>query len=346
MSKVIKYLAFFLIFLFIMQLATAQTDFNFGQPANGPVSSRGMQINSDGFHPPLTRKEEKARREALRISLTNNDVMILLRKQNGKELTFWQKVQYPFIKMKKNKLDKLKAQSNTAKSNSDTTGHLPNYLSNGGKNDLTIKERDILDKKDKQNEELTPEEEKIYKKAIRKQAKLNKLKQKYQKIQLTEDEENLLKKSRRNINSLTPEEKNQLDEIKKKQKHNDKIDQKIRTQAIDSAYKTGDWLPTTPKKYRWLNLLPKFKQTKERPSSYVRKMRRYNRLYSLTDNEKIALNNRNSGVKMNPLELATARRAASKDYTLKVKIRNLEIKEYLKYQPKESRKRMRKLLKH
>jgi hypothetical protein len=345
MRKVTKIIVItFLLFVLLPEYKIYSQVNNFGNEVGGDVSDPGMQFSDDGFKPPTTKKEERIRKKALRISLSTKEVIILSRKERGKELKFFEKLRYPFIKRKKDKIDKLQAQADGMKFGSqDSSGNqMPGYVQNS-KYQLTIKEKEVLNKKNS-NDSLTIEEEKIYQKAIKKQKKQEKLKQKYEKDVVSDDEEQLLRNSRKYQykDSITDAQKDQIKDIKRRKKHNDRINKKIRNYQIDSAYNSGGYLPKLPLKYRLKNMLPRFAPASKRPSSFIKKMRRLNRRYTLTDKEKEAYNQKKGGRPLGLFDQIRANKAATKMYLLTLKGKKLLKKQYYKYQTKETRKRLKK----
>lgn len=334
----LKKTSIFVVFLLINYLFFAQNVDNFGKPAQGPTAPGGQQLSFDGFNFPKTKMEEKARKKALRLSLSRKEMMIYLKKENGKKLNFWQSIRYPSIKHRKKKLEKLQAKY---KAQTDPSNAQPGYV--GDKYNLTIKEKEIMERKEK-NDSLSAKELKIYNKAIKKQEKKEKLLKSFEKKSFTDQEEAVKNKAKINVHLLSPEEKETLKQIREKEAYNQKVDKKRINYQTDSVYNAGGYIPKLPFKYRIKKLLPSFKKNPQKPSSYMRKVNRLQRIYAITEEDKELIGQYKSGQALTPIQKLKAERASTKSYNLNEELKILNKKYYLRYQPKESRKLIKKSL--
>lgn len=334
----LKKITVLLVFLFINYIFIAQNVDNYGKPVQGPAAPGGQQVSFDGYNFPKTKMEERARKKALRLSLSRKEMQIYLKKENGKKLNFWQSLRYPFIKHRKKKLEKLQAKY---KAQSDPANAQPGYV--GDKYNLTIKEKEILERKEK-NDSLSAKELKIYNKAKKKQERKEKLVKSFEKKQFTDEEEAVKNKAKVNIHLLSPEEQETLKQIREKEAYNQKVDKKRINYQTDSVYNAGGYIPKLPFKYRIKKFLPSFKKNPQKPSSYMRKVNRLQRIYAITDEEKELIGKYKSGQALSPLQKLKAERASTKSYNLNEELKILNKKYYLRYQPKESRKLIRKSL--
>lgn len=294
--------------------------------------------NRDGFRPPLTRKEERIRAKARRLSLTQKDILVLNKKEKGKSLKFGENFRYPFAKRKRRKLDKL--QDNYDKQNKSNQDSVPGYLETSRSNELTIEEKEIIKKVEQDSSELTKQEKKIYKKAQKKQKRAKKEKSQYKYETITETETHLLSKSKQMPDSLSKSDKRNLKKIKKKQKKNKKTKEKVHQFYVDSALATGAPMPVGKKKFR----LPKisFKKKGSRPSRYLKKQRRIERRYTPNEKEKEAMRMYKGGVKVNGTTKQRAQRGERKKWLLKTKMNKHYKKQFMKNQLKSTRKQIRK----
>lgn len=296
---------------------------------------------AEGFIFPRTRYEEKIRLKAIRLGLTREEQMIYLKKEAIKKiktdtsqrhyvpkLTLWEQIRYPIIKYKKKRLDKI----------------LGNYnpYTNDNKR-LTPKEKEIIAKKEK-GEELTNREQKIYNKAQKKVKKQQKKQSKITQLELTDEEKEIVSKSKKSKESLSKEEKAKLKAIHKKQRQLRRIKEKEMMRKYDSLYWVGEKLPVLPFKYRLRNLLPKFKSSKEKPSTYYRKLNQLYRRYNVTPEENELINKYKAGMSLNSYQRLKARRALVKQSLLKEQITELKRKEYIKFQPRDSQKLLKKAM--
>lgn len=336
MDKSIKiiYTTVLFIFIFYTPLFSQNIDADYGQNATDatPFYPLGSQLSKDGFHPPVTRKDEKMLRKAKRLSLSTKEKSILLRKENEKELTFYQKIQYPLVKRKSDKLEKLKEQANSS-SNS------PSYLQKADKYRLSYNEEDILKKA--KTDSLSEAEQEVYKKALKKQEKYKKEEAKFQTTEITEDEKELLIREYRNKKDLSPSEKKDLQEIHKKQKQNDKVKDRKHKIQVDSAVAAGAWMPVSSKKFSVKNFVSKITRKRVKPSSYSRKLNRINRKYELTENEKKAYNREISGLFITKDEKMLSSKAIAKNWYKKEKTKKILAKEFMKTQTPNTRKMMK-----
>ncbi len=341
-------IVFAILFIVLPQISNSQVDEgNYGKVhPDQPVAPRGHEFNSDGYHPPLTKKEERLRKKASRLSLSRKEMQILSRKKNGADLTFWQTIRYPFIKRRKKKLDKLKKKADEMgfnnSSGSGGTGK-PGYLQGAEKYDLTPKQQKVVKKKEQDSTDLSFKEKIIYWKAKKNKKKKEKYLAKYTKIELTNSEKKLLEKEKANPDSLSKEQKKELKEIHKKEKHNDKVEDRIRIYRNDSVYARGGYVPVKPKKFSLKKIFSRKSKPKQKPSSFVKKQRRINKRYSPTTKQMEAYNKRKSGMKLGLINRYRARRAAVKKYKHKVKTQELQEEEYQKVQHKKTRKKLKKM---
>lgn len=333
MNKSIKiiYTTILFIFIFYSPVFSQNIKADYGQNATDatPFYPLGAQLSKDGFHPPLTRKDERMLRKAKSLSLSTKEKSILLRKENNKELTFYQKLKYPFIKRKNDKLEKLKEQANNS-SNS------PSYLQKADKYRLSYNEEDIINKA--KTDSLSEAEQKVYKKALKKQEKYQKEENKFKIDEITEDEKKLLIKEHNHKKDLTPSEKKDLKEIHKKQKQNQKAKDRKHKIQVDSAVAAGAWLPVSNKKFSIKNFVSKIRRKRVKLSSYSRKLNRINKRYELTENQKKAYNRKISGLFITKKEKKLASKAYAKNWYKKEKTKKLLKKEFLKTQTPNTRK--------
>jgi hypothetical protein len=328
---------FTLLIIFIPKISISQIDdANFGKTVKTPTPyyPPGTQLSRDGFHPPLTKKQERAMRKARRLFLSNKQKAVIYRKESGHDSVFWDNFRYPFLKHKQKKLNELLTKSGYKKDSSAG----PAYMRKANKYKLTIEEQDLIQRSKDSTQTLTPEEQKKLKKALAKEKKYQKYKQKYTIHKFTKEETDLLRK---NPKSLSKEQLKELKKLKKIQKQNERRKNKIHKFKIDSAVQAGGWMPVQEKKFSLKNLFSPRRHS-PRPSSYVRKLRRYERRYKLTEKEKQAYNKYKSGAFMKPYERKLANRAWRKMWEKKEKIKKLQHKEYMKMQPPPTRRMIRK----
>jgi hypothetical protein len=304
--------------------------------------------NKDGFKPPLSKKEEKIRGKAKRLSLTHKDVQVLNLKERGKELTFKQKIRYPFAKRKKTKLDKLQKEADKMNGSSNTTNE-PGYFEADNEYQLTIEEKELMKKAEQDSASLTKKELKILKKADKKEKKREKQeaknREKFTPIELTPEEENLLIKEKKQKDSLTNEDKKQIKEINKKVKHNKKVKDNVHQYFVDSAYATGGYMPVQQKKFR----LPRFsfkKKKKHRPSKFLKKIRRVEKKYGPSRSYQRVMAKKADDRKITARDqrilLKYRKNKDTNDWILRQKMQKIYRKEFKKNQLKSTRKMMRK----
>lgn len=343
-----KYIKFFLISFFIFCLIPnthldAQPDVTpMTVDPNGSVAGIGQQFATAGFRPPLTRKEQRLRRKGRRLSLSRKQLNIYNRKIRNKELKFFEKLRYPFIKRKYEKLETLKKQADALKydrSSSAPAGSKPGYLEPPPKYQLSIKEKDIIEKYNQDSSSLDKKELKIYNKAIKKQRKTEKYLSKFKKTPITEQDSLLIFMYLNYPDSLSSSEKQAAKHAIKTRKKNKKIDDKIRNYQVDSALANGGWVPVSQRNFSPKRFLKRFKP-KERPSRYVRKQKRIDRRFGLTDKQKTALNNKQRIVK--PIDRYRVRRAEIKNYLHQKRTEKLLKREYIKSLSRKNKKIFRK----
>ncbi len=360
MDKITKLFAiiFFLLNIFSIETSYGQnntTNNNFGTEVPAPPSFPGQQFSQDGFTPPKTKKEERTIRKARRIVISDQEYSILARGEKNKDtLTFIEKIRYPFIKRRYKKFKELQDKYQKIKSDQYTQDTMS--VSNINEEDtalvLSIKEKDIMQKYAEDSASLDKKELKIYKKTQkkivrhnkkmeRKRKRQEKYRQKHTIQEVTEEDRALMYKYAQMPDSLTTEEKKRVKEIQKIDKQNHKLANKRTKHKIDSTLAAGGYAPTDQKKFSLKGMF-KRKQKRQRPSSYVKKMRRINRRYKLTTKEQQAYNKRKSGAFLMPGEKILANRAAAKIYTQKQKQKKLLRQEYIKSQPKHTRKMLKK----
>jgi hypothetical protein len=355
MNKVTKFLAiiFLILQIFSQKNLYSQSDVtnnNFGTEVNAPPAFQGQQMSQDGFSPPRTKKEERTIRKARRIVISDQEYSILARGEKNKDtLTIIEKIRYPFIKRRYKKFKKLQDQYKKIKQDQytqDTTS--ATFSEQDTALVLSIKEKEIINKYNQDSASLSPKELKTYKKTQKKiqrhnkkiNRKKEKFKNKYAVQEITEEERALKEKAYYHPDSLSKEEKKQLKEIEKKEKHNHKLGEKRTKHKIDSTLAAGGYAPTDQKKFSFKGMFKR--QKRQRPSSFVKKMRRINRRYKLSKNEQQAYNKRKSGAFLTPAEKILANRAASKIYIQRQKEKKLLRKEYIKSQPRHTRKMLKK----
>jgi len=330
----------FFIFLFLTTNIISQ-ETNFGEiNYDLPSAERFQQFQKDGLRIPYTKEEERAMRKAKRLSLSSNEMRIINLKERGKELTFWQKIRFPFINRRYQKLQELQKQAKSqatgqAISNQTTT-----------KYDLTVEEKIIMEKSLDSNVNLTKEEQKILKKAEKKQKKKDKFNKKNKIKPITDEEKDLVKSSKSKKDTLSKEQKKQVKKIKKDIKYNKKVKNKIQSYRIDSAYRAGAPLPDIPTKFK-IKLFfqrmfsPKAKGPKL--SSYAQKVERIYNRYTPTPKEKDAYNKAKSGAYITSIERYRARRANYKLWQRDRKTQKYLKKFFYDMQHKTTKKQIRKL---
>ncbi len=337
--------AFFITFLFVSLVCVgslnAQPVTNGTVHKDAAVSGVGKQFGTDGFQGPKTRKEERLRRKARRLSLSRKQLNIYNRKQRGKDLNIIEKIRYPRIKHKKDKLDALQKKADGLNGSTATasTSGTPGYLKTPKKYQLSIKEKDIIAKYNQDSTSLSDKELKLYKKAQKKQKKQDKYKKKNTKIKISSADSAFLWNSNKYPDSLTNDDKARVKQIKRQKKHNKKIQNRIRNYQIDSLLAAGEPVPITKRGISFKRMFKK-KQRPAKPSHFVKKLRRAQRRYSLTDRQKTAYNNRSRN--LSPIDRHRANRAEIKNYLLPKKLKKIQKKEYLKSQPRNARRSMRK----
>ncbi|MBN2892101.1 MAG: hypothetical protein JXL97_09555 [Bacteroidales bacterium] len=299
--------------------------------------------NKDGFKPPLTKKEEKIRRKAKRLSLTHKDIQVLNLKERGKDLTFKQKLRYPFAKRKKKKLDELQEKYDSQQKSQ--TSATPGYLEPDDKNALTIEEKELMKKAEQDTVELSKKEKRILKRAERKQKKQEKYEQKFKYVEVTAQEQAILDKKKHMPDSLTKDEKKQIKDIKKKIKHNAKTKDRIHQFYVDSAIATGAPMPIQKKKFS----LPKisFRKKKMKPSSYSKKKMRIEKKFNTPPNNYSRIMEKKKGdKKLSKHDQKVLQKYRQKkptnDWIYKQKMDKLNDKQFKKNQLKSTRKMMKK----
>ncbi len=300
--------------------------------------------NRDGFKPPLTKKEEKIRRKAKRLSLTHKDIQVLNLKDRDKKLTLKQKLRYPFANRKKKKLEKLQKQYDNY---TNTKGSAqPGYMQDDSKkNELTIDEKILLEKVENDTIEMTKKEKRLYKRALRKQKRAEKQKNKYKHQAYTEEEQALVEKLEKEPSEITKEDKQKLKEFKQKYKHNEKVDERIYQYRLDSAYAVGAPMPVAEKKFRSPKI--SFKKKRMKPSSYMKKKMRLERKYNTPPRSFTAITQKKSeNEKLSPRDMKKMQKYYQKkpanDWIYKQKMDKLNEKEFKKNQLKSTRKNMKK----
>ncbi|MBN2662200.1 MAG: hypothetical protein JXR68_01005 [Bacteroidales bacterium] len=343
-----KYIKFFLISFFILCLIpskqlNAQPDVTPTQvDPNGAVAGIGQQFAIAGFRSPLTKKEQRLRKKGRRLSLSRKQLNIYNRKIRNKELKFFEKLRFPFIKRKYEKLENLQKQADALKydrSSSAPAGSKPGYLEPPPKYQLSIKEKEVINKYDQDSSSLDKKELKLYKKAVKKQDKADKYLSKYRKTPLDAQDSLLISLYLNHPDSLSSAEKQAAKKAIKVRKQNRKIDDKIRNYQVDSALANGGWVPVTQRNFSPKRFFQRFKP-KEKPSRYVRKQRRINRRFGLTDRQKTALNNKQRIVR--PVDRYRVRRAEVKNYLHQKRTEKLLKREYIKSLSRKNKRTFRK----
>jgi len=200
MNKFIKIIFSSLIFslLFSFSSQSQIIDANYGETNynSTPNYKPGQQLSIDGFHPPQTRKEERILRRMRRLTPSKKERSIYNRKKrlikNPNDtlikITSFENMRYPSIVRKKARLQKLINKHNK------TQSPIPNYLRKANKYRLSYEEEDILKKAE--TDSLNANEEKIYKKALKKQSKIDKEKEKFTPIEVEEEEKRIYYKAK------------------------------------------------------------------------------------------------------------------------------------------------------
>ncbi len=273
-----------------------------------------------GARIPKTAYEEKILRKMLHTRLTKNELKVLTKKNTlHQKLTFFEQITYLKAKYKINRRQKIlyKFALDTAKFSSKTTKN------------LTPAEQQILKKAADSTQQLTKTELKILKRAKRKQKRLQKLQEKYT---ITPEDKLLLEKAKNDSVKLTLKEKIRLYKIHQKQK-------RIEKNKLQKMAKSGDWTPEPVTKTKTPIFNISF-SAKKRPSSYIRKIRRLQQRYKLTEDEINALNivKSQSATKKDKI---LAKRARYKQWRYQTKVRKIKHKYFLKLQTKEQRKLLR-----
>ncbi len=286
-----------------------------------PQYVKNLYRGFTGAKIPKTAYEEHILRKMLHTRLTKKELLIFIKKEKlNQPLTFFEQITYLKAKYKINRRQKIlyKFALDTSKFASKTAQN------------LTPAEIQVLKKAQDSTQTLTKIEQKTLKRALKKQKRLKKLQQKYT---LTPEDKLLLQKAKTDTVKLTLKEKIKLYKIHQKQK-------RIEQRKLQKMAKGGDWTPkpVTKTKTPLFNL--NF-SSKKRPSSYVRKIRRLQQRYKLSEDEINALNivKSQSATKK---DIILAKRARKKQWRYQTKVEKLKHKYFLKLQTKEQRKLLRK----
>ena len=326
---------------------------NFGEPVNkvpgDTIVPPGNYYFNEGFRMPATRYEERIMRKAARLSLSRKEMAIYQVMQTDKKKKFSYYLRYPFIKYKYKKLQKLSGKS------------LQTTKKTSSRHKLSIPEKEILSKADSLGEQnLTPEEKKKYKKALRHKKRVDRYNKKHNYEELSEEDEQFLRKyenrkkrSKADTTVYTKEDRKKARQLKKMKRKQDKEEDIILQHKIDSAMATGAYLPVKQKKHffrtLWYNTKTFFRRkfnSKVAPSSYMKKQKRIERRYKLTKKQQLAYNLYKSHKELSPSMKRAAKRAYTKEWIKKQKLKRLEEKEMEKLQPKWNKKMKKQRLKH
>jgi hypothetical protein len=294
--------------------------------------------NSDGYKPPISKKEERIRRKARRLSMTHADNQVINLKERGRDLSFKQKLRYPFAKRKLRKLESLKGKSDKLQESSSVPGYM---TQSNARNEITIEEKEIIKKVEEQDSvELTRQEERLYKRAQRKKRREDRYQRKFTEKEITAEEQEILDLHKKDPDSLSRAEIKEFRQINKKVKQNKKVKKRIHSYYVDSAYASGAPMPVQQKKFR----LPKItiRTAKNRPSSFVKNVTSVERRYSPSPKQKTAMYKARSGANMTFIERYRARRGYAKEWLKEEKLKKIYEKEFRKNQLKSTRKMMRK----
>lgn len=337
MDKITKYLFLNALFtIFFIHSSFSQTNTLNLKQVDSTVTQDSLKVGEhffyEGFKLPATRGEEIAIRKARRYTLTTKEYIILSRYNKGKPLKFWQRLQVPFIKRKKKKYDKIISK----KSNSTISGSAPNKK----RYTLSIKEQELINNTDTSN--LTKQQKRLRQKALKKQARIAKYKEKHQQTKLTEEQQTIINKGNKDKKLLTKEERKTYRKLKPIDRKNKRIKKQRQQMKIDSALAAGAWLPVEPKKHPLKTLWHNLKNPKQRPSSYVKKLKRIEKRYKLTPEEQQAWNMYKSHVGISKKTKKLAYRAYYKLHTKYEKEKKVKHKEFMKLQPRQTRKNLKK----
>jgi len=337
MHKITKYLILSVPFIFFFKINSfsqnntlnfKQIDSTVTQDSLNP----GEHFFYEGYKLPSTKNEEKEIRKARRNTLTTEEYIIISRVSHNKTITFIQKLKYPFLKRKKKNYDRIMSKKSNPK--------LSTSVPNSPRYSLSIKEKELLKKGD--STQLTSEEAKMYKKAKRKQKRIERYQEKHKITKLEEEDQIIVNKGKKNKKLLTKEERKKFRKLRPIDKKNERIKEQKKQFKIDSALAAVAWLPIEPKKHPLKTFWNNLKNPGQRPSSYVKKIRRIESRYKLTPKEMKAWNMFKSNVQTTGNTKRLAYRAyykLSKKYEKEKKIKH---KEFLKSQPRQTRKSIKK----
>ncbi len=285
-----------------------------------PQYVKNLYHGFTGARVPKTAYEERILRKMLHTRLTKKELLVVIKKNKlGQNLTFFEQIIYLKAKYKINRRQKIlyKFALDTSKFMSKTTSN------------LTPAEKQVLKKAQDSTQTLSKLDKKILKRALKKQKRLKRLQQKYT---ITPEDKLLLEKAKSDSVKLTLKEKIKLYKIHQKQK-------RIEQRKLQKMAKGGDWTPQPVTKTKTPIFNISF-SAKKRPSSYVRKIRRLQQRYKLTEEEINALNivKSQSATKK---DIILAKRARKKQWRYQTKVEKLKHKYFLKLQTREQRKLLR-----
>ena len=328
MNKLI-YILF--VFLTIAKFLSAQnqgqeTDIYGAYPWSYGVRSLDTNENAMlGMHYPKTAYAEKLIRKREKLKYTPKERQVLIKFYAGKELTPAENAILKKALRKKEKRDKLiyKYTLDTLRRNAKINPELSPF------------EKDLLAKEKDSTKTLTPSERQALRVIHNHQKKLEKIKRRQT---LTPTDSAILLKSNSDSTRLTMGEKLKLLQIKQKQK---RIEKTRINRMAGQGYPTPVKVGATQALAQNLNIF----NPRRRPSSYLRKIHKLEKKYSLSPEEQQAYHKMRSGVPMQSFkEKYLANRAYSKLEKYKHKKAKLDQEYFWSMQDKEVKKRHKKHL--
>ena len=326
MNKLIYILILFTAINFNIYSQNNKTDFYGAYPSSYGINADSSLISSIGIQYPHSAYTEKLLKKKKRLSYTQKERIVLIKFYTGKELTSKEKFIPKKALKKKQKLDKL-----IYKYTLDTLKHSINT-----KTQISEYQKLLLQKAQKNPHSLSPTEEKVVKQIQKQQKKLEKASKRYS---LNSYDSLLIRKSRLDTAHLTIKEKIRLIKIKSKKKH-------IEKRKLERLSQQGYPVPIRPKTSTLLIEKLNIFNSKNRPSKYIRKVKKLRKKYTLTPAQIQAYNKMKSRVPLNSVkEKYLAKRAYNKQEKFKQKKYKLDQQYFWSLQDKETIKRHKKNLK-
>ncbi len=320
------YIFFLLSIFFSIHGKSQQTDFYGALPSSYGIMDTTGKSGMTGIAYPRSAYTESMIKKIKKLKLTKKEELVLLKYSSGQQLTPGETLVMKRALRKKEKLRKLKT-----KYQMDTLRFATKHSF-----ELSPAEEDILKKAQDSGVVLTPSEKKLLKMVQRHQKNLEKIKKSHT---VSEEEKALLEKAKRDTAHLTLKEKAQLLKIKQKQKRI----QNIRYRQLAMS---GQPIPVKPSLPQRIGMKINILNPRTRPSSYIRKARKLEKKYKLSDKEQMAYNKKISGVPLLTFkEKYLATRAMAKKTKYETKKHKLDQKYFWSLQDKDTRKRHRQRLK-